>query len=774
MRLRAWFWTLALLGMTAFTVWHLAYRQAIQTDLLEMLPDTERNPSAERAIKALAKTTGDRAVFLIRVGQVPAASKAAALELAASLRKSGAFQDVTAQLPPMDPGMVARFYVPHARRVAPPPKDLIANPSALQPWIESRLSSPQGSFSSVGLAADPLGTLQDFLNGLPLLSSRLTLEDDLLVAPSPEGLFVLVTAGLRGSAFDPEVQKQVSRATHEAENKLRTHGPDLEILRTGAVFYATDARESAERETNLISTGSMVCIFLLFAAVFRSLRHLLLGILGIAAGFVAATSVCLLLYGKLYLLTIVCGSSVMGVSVDYTVHYFATHLDAGEGWNPFAAMEKILPGLWMGLVTTLLGYAALVVAPFPGLRQIAVFSIVGLVGSFLTVLFLLPDLLPKPMPRHPRFMQVQRWILSKGISLSNKKSTRIVLACLSLAAVLGLIKMRADDAVQGLIMPSHSLKIQEARIGKLTGFSNSGIFLLVEGADEGEVLAREEALGLRLNAATGLAGENYQAISAFVPSPERQSAILASHRALAPHLSRAMKAVGFRPEITNELSRALGTSENHPLTVDSWLQTPFATPYQHLWLGPTSRGGVASVVFPLGSPDSRTLEEAAHGLPGVTVVDKARSVSRLLGHYRVLASWALGGAILLVWAALAFVYGARVGMIILLPSLGGILLALTGLALAGIPMTLFSTLALILVLGYGVDYPIFLRQGGHDDPTYFIGVQVASLSTLISFGMLACSHTPALQGFGLVVALGVLASTLLSILVLTPKPKETA
>jgi predicted exporter len=71
-----------------------------------------------------------------------------------------------------------------------------------------------------------------------------------------------------------------------------------------------------------------------------------------------------------------------------------------------------------------------------------------------------------------------------------------------------------------------------------------------------------------------------------------------------------------------------------------------------------------------------------------------------------------------------------------------------------------------------VDYPIFMREGGHEDPTYFVGVQVASLCTLISFGLLAFSHTPALQGFGLAVALGVLASTVLSLLALAPKPES--
>ncbi|MDP2877076.1 MAG: MMPL family transporter, partial [Holophaga sp.] len=735
MRIRGWLWALALVGMAIFTGWQLASGNAIQTDLLDMLPDTERNPLAEQAIKSLAKTTGERAVFLVHADS-PARTKAAVLTMADSLHKSGAFQDVTATLPPIDPGMVGRFYTPFAWRVAPPSADLAASPESLRARIESRLVSPQGSFSSLGAGVDPLGSLDDFLSSLPLMSSRLTVEDDLLVISSSSGPYVMFTGGLRGSAFDPDVQKRVIAATRSAEKELKNSFPGVEILKTGTVFYASDARESAETEVNLISTSSMLCICLLFFAVFRSLRHLLLGMLGVVAGFVAATAVCLLIYGKLYLLTIVCGSSVMGVSVDYTVHYFATHLGAGESWDPFAALKKILPGLWIGLLTTLLGYAALLVAPFPGLRQIAVFSIVGLIASFLTVLFLLPELLPRPMPPQPRFMRAQRWILDWGIKLSQMRGAQVALIALTLLLGLSLFKLRVDDAVQGLILPSRTLRAQESRISELTGLSNSGIFLLVEGADEAQVLAREEALLERLAKTPKTAEqEGFQAISTFVPSPARQEANLRRHRELAPQLPKALEASGFKPAIGKTLIEGLKASANQPLTVGAWLQTDFATPFRMLWLGATPKGA-ASVVFPMGAPDSRTLEQAVQGLPGVSLVDKARSVSGLLGQYRQIAIWALIGAIALVWILLAYAYGLRVGTVILLPSLGGILLALAGLALAGIPVTLFSTLALILVLGYGVDYPIFMREGGQEDPTYFVGVQVASLCTLISFGLL--------------------------------------
>ena len=164
MRIRGWIWSIALAGMTAFSVWHLVRGQAVETDLLAMLPETEKNPVAEQAIRSLAKATGERAVYLIRASD-PERSKAAALSMAQTLRGSGAFQEVTATLPPIDPGMVSRFYAPYAPRLTSLDDGLQPNFESLKARIESRLASPQGSFAGLGAAADPLGTFDEFLGG---------------------------------------------------------------------------------------------------------------------------------------------------------------------------------------------------------------------------------------------------------------------------------------------------------------------------------------------------------------------------------------------------------------------------------------------------------------------------------------------------------------------------------------------------------------------------------------------------------------------------------
>ena len=112
-------------------------------------------------------------------------------------------------------------------------------------------------------------------------------------------------------------------------------------------------------------------------------------------------------------------------------------------------------------------------------------------------------------------------------------------------------------------------------------------------------------------------------------------------------------------------------------------------------------------------------------------------------------------------------YGFRDSGILLVPVAFGILFALAAVSWMGNPVTLFNVMALILVLGIGVDYSIFLREGGEEETPAFLGVLLAAAATLLSFGFLSFSTMPALRSFGITLVVGVFISLVLAPLVVT-------
>jgi hypothetical protein len=70
-----------------------------------------------------------------------------------------------------------------------------------------------------------------------------------------------------------------------------------------------------------------------------------------------------------------------------------------------------------------------------------------------------------------------------------------------------------------------------------------------------------------------------------------------------------------------------------------------------------------------------------------------------------------------------------------------------------VPLQLFSVLALALLLGVGVDYGIFLLEHPGDGVSW-TAIVLGAASTLLAFGLLALSSTPALHAFGMTMLSG--------------------
>ena len=94
------------------------------------------------------------------------------------------------------------------------------------------------------------------------------------------------------------------------------------------------------------------------------------------------------------------------------------------------------------------------------------------------------------------------------------------------------------------------------------------------------------------------------------------------------------------------------------------------------------------------------------------------------------------------------------------------LLTLATLGLLGSPLTLFHALALILVFGIGVDYSLFFAET-QQGKGVMMAVFMSACSTLMAFGLLAFSHTPAIHYFGLTLLLGIAFTFVLAPLIYT-------
>ncbi|MFM0311722.1 MMPL family transporter [Paraburkholderia sp. RL17-383-BIF-A] len=772
-------WLLLALVAALYCGWRFAGPSPLQTNLLALLPATEADPVAEKAVDTLASVLGDRTVFLV-TSKNDAHAKAAAKQLGAALQKSGAFGSVTAELPPFDLSQISALYMPYRfGLLAPTDRTALAGgaPGAtLRDTLAQRIYSPLRGGLTTPLADDPFGWLEHWLGGLPLATSNLELEDNMLVARQGAATSVLIVATLPGSAYETKTQHAVLAALVQGESALKPSFPDVSVARTGAVFYAEAARSASEHEVHLIGIASLCGVALLMMWVFRSPRLLLLGFVSTALGIVCALAVTMLVFGKLHLLTLVFGASLIGEAVDYSIQYFVVYLGAQRDWDARRGARAVRPALSVALATSLLGYAILAWVPFPALKQIACFAMAGITTAFASVLWLLPALLTRAPRRSPKrvFAGAARVLTVWHRTIGGKRAW-FVAALLLLLAIPGWLRLTSDDDIHLLIQRDPALVAQEDKVRAAVGVDNSAQFFVVRGETPELVLQRAEALGTKLDALNGTANKvgSYQSVAQFVPSAKRQNedrALLAQHvfderAALRATLLQA----GFKDEVADAWLAAYAKPQA-PLTVDTWLAAPWSQPYKHLWLGEvdSSTKVYAAVVIPQGvTPQNEpALIATAQSLPGVVFVDKAASVSKLFGAYRVDSGWWLGGALALVLVLLMLRYRVRGGVAVTLPVLLAVGVTLAVFGYARVPLNLFNWLALMLVLGVGANYAVFLREGCQradaDLGAVWTGVLLSAATTLLSFGMLGMSAMPALKSFGATLALGIAVSVLLA------------
>jgi predicted exporter len=770
-------WLAIALIATLYCAWRFAGPSPLQTNLLALLPPTEADPVAEQAVDALASALGERTVFLVTSRDAENAKKGARL-FGASLAASGAFAHVLAELPPFDTASITRFYLPYRFGLLSASDraalvDGSASPSAL---LAQRLFNPVPTGLTVPLADDPFGWLQHWLAGLPLAMTNLEIEDNLLVVHRGDTTSVLVTATLPGSAYETKTQTAVRAAVAQADEALARALPGVHVAKAGAVFYAEAARSASEREVHWIGMVSVCGIALLMLWVFRSPRLIVLGFVSTAFGVVCALAATMLLFGKLHLLTLVFGASLIGEAVDYSIQYFVLYLSAGRDWDARRGAREVRPALSVALATSLLGYAILAWVPFPALKQIACFAMVGIGTAFASVMWLLPALLlrgPKRAPIHV-FARAAKLVRGWQAVLGGRRAW-LVAALVIAAAAPGWSRLTSDDDIHLLVRRDPGLAAQERDVRAAIGVDTGAQFFVVQGSTPEQVLERAEALGVALDRPVGGARlSGWQSVTQFVPSAKQQAndrALLASQ--VSGNRARwqaALGEAGFRDEVAARYLDADAKAGSAPLTVDSWLAAPWSQPYRHLWLGATHthQPGYAAIVMPLGASPAQlpALAALAQTLPGVSFVDKAASVSRLFGEYRVDSGLWLAGALVLVAVLLMGRYGVRGGGTVMLPVLLAVGVTLAVFGYAGMPLNLFNWLALMLVLGVGANYAVFLREGcarEHADlGAVWTGVVLSAFTTLLSFGLLGMSSMPVLKSFGVTLALGIAVSVALA------------
>lgn len=608
------------------------------------------------------------------------------------------------------------------------------------------------SLRILGFANDPFCTydhwLTEELKRLPwrAASSNGRTELELKAVPPGETARVLFftadeNLATAGKAHFAQTLENAQNAAQDAVG----HGASVQIEAAGVPLFTDAIAARAQRELTFIGTLSTISVFALAWALFGSPVVLLLMAGTILLGFTLALGASFAVFGTLSLITFVFGATLIGVSIDYSSHWFALKT-AGESAQ--ARRHRMAGALLSAALSTAAAYCTLALTPLPGLRQMAVLAACGVVGTLFTVLTVLPRLehwVPKGQTRLMRILaQALPRLPRLDASALRRPAVLFGLAAFAAALLFGLSRMHFDAGIRDLQGAPPKLLESQLAVSRALALPSPAQAFVLQGPTLSETLEHEEALLSAMEAIPELKSLTPSGLSMLLPSDAKQDAdrdlVAAATAAAAPRLHELL---GASPKGPDAQRIALNDLESTP-----WRELT------HRFVLTNQPGRAVTVLMLAGVEPKHLpfLTKAAEAVPGAYFVDITRGMSEGLSLYRDLILMVLAAGIVLLWALLTLRFG-RESWRAVLPSALGILAALAVFGWTGTPVTIFTALGLVLVLGLGVDYGIFLT-GSPSDGRTSAAVLFSGVTTLLSFGLLVFSATPALRAFGITVLVG--------------------
>jgi predicted exporter len=750
----AWLATVVAAGI--FLAWHFHRGLPLDTDLMALLPREGRESAAQKARDAVSRALTRR--ILVLVGHTSRAeARAAANAMSDSLDATGLIEPETGS---GAQGMrkLGQLYFPHrAGLLSEGDRGLLeaGRGEELAKRALGQAFGVGGAGASLIARGDPFLLLPSFLLQLPSPMPRVAWDDGLLSQTEGGKTWVLLVRSLAREPFALDVQEKLTAAYAGTVTALQTAHPGVEVHRTGAVFFAEAGARTALGEASTLGALELGGTILLILAVFRRLGPLLLNVLAGLVGAGMGLVSCLVLFGEVHVFALLFGTSLLGVVVDYGLHYSSTEFEHDAG-SPGERLASIMPGLQLSLVTTLIGYVALARAPKHGLRQIAVFSVFGLVSAFATVVLWFPVL------DRGRKTRAAGWVLRAARQpfdfwdAGRWRLLRHALVCVGVAvALVGLARLGTGDDVRGMQALAPELVREQEAIFAVTGAKAGSEFLLVESADDETALRRQEAIRTvvaDLRAQGAIAGALLPAD--FVPSAERQRENRSLvERGLVPLLSAHYAALGL-----GGAKPAEAPSDAAPLTLDAAARSGALDLLRDLVLAPGVHIGLLQGLSRLD-----LVRAAFAHVPGVRLVEPTSEISALFGKYRERTVILLAVSTALMLIPFAFHYGWVGALWVMLPPVAALVLTPAILSLVGAPFNFFHAMALVLVLAIGVDYSVFCAESRDASrSTTMVAILLAATVTLLSFGLLVLSTAPAISSFGAGMLIGITLAFLLA------------
>lgn len=639
------------------------------------------------------------------------------------------------------------------------------------------LASPGGLALKQLILRDPVGISNIAFRKLSQLQldENTTLYDGYILSADEQyaTFFLHTTYPASDTKHNHELSPLLKQVQDSLQHDTTLHGVISHAF--GGQLVAAGNASQMQADTKLTLGITLALLLLLFIAFFRQVFAPLQIMIPVIFGGLFSMAMLYLLREKVSLMALGASSVILGIAVNYSLHFLSHLRHAGSKEE---TIRELTEPMTIGSFTTVFAFLSLLLVHTPVLQELGLFTAFNLIGSSFCTLIFLPHFLASPAPQQAHQSPRLTW-LDKVSAYHPNRNRWIVLGIISLTVILSFWtdEVKFNEDMMKMNFLSKELDQSQQIINKRNAASLNSIFYVSEGNTLQEALRRNENALQRLDQLQqkGVV-RKVNSVSRFVFSDSLQRHRLAQWNSYWTPEKKARvlyqtvrygTETGFSKAAFDGLQQLLNTSYARP---DSAYQDLFNQLFKDQILQENGHYRILTLLK-AGQEKRQELFASFQVSEAGYLTDRQQLTATFVAFIREDFYQILGLTSLIVFLTILISYGRiEIALISFIPMVVTWVCILGLMGLFGIEFNIINIIISTLIFGLGDDYSIFITDGLIEKYKYGkqkihsvkTSIYLSALTTIIGLGILVFAKHPALKSIAAVSVIGILSILLVS------------
>jgi 1-acyl-sn-glycerol-3-phosphate acyltransferase len=640
------------------------------------------------------------------------------------------------------------------------------------------LLSPASMVMKKNLLLDPIGITPYALKRMQSLQldDNFEVEDGYIFTKDKKHLMFFITPAMKASETEKNAELLVSIDSILSKNSAGNSQVQAEYFGSAAVAVGNAIQ--IKKDVKLTMLITILGLFLFISFFFRRLDVFFIIFIPVIFGAAFSLAVLYLLKGQISGIALGAGSIVLGIAMDYTIHFYThfKHTNSAE-----ETVKDLSFPLTLGSTTTIGALLSLLFVKSEALQDFGMFAAFSLMGAALFTLILFPHIVRKKKSAGTTATQHSKPNVVERIAAYRfDKNNYLIISILILAgiSVYTSQKVEFESDMMRMNYIDKKLSASEEHLNAISNVSLKSIYLVSSGKTLDEALANSEKnIPLLEKLQQEQLIRKYSTISTLLLSKAEQQQRIkrwngywtADKKAtLKKQLIEKSKLYKFKENAFNGFYELLDKAYS-PIDINEFSSLKSSMLDNYI----TQQADETTVVTVLKttSENENRLYNTLTEHPDLVVFDKKFLTNHFVAIIKNNFNLILTISSLLVLIMLIISYGRlELALITYIPMVLSWLCILGMMGAFGLKFNIINIIISTFIFGLGDDYSIFItdgllneyRTGQKNLQSYKTGIFISATTTMIGIGVLIFASHPALKSIGLITIIGMFCVLIIS------------